>query len=110
MVEALDATPVDGAENATVPFFSADGQALGFWSSGGLHRVPAAGGESEVLASPDRASGVKALRLPDVLPGGEAVLVTVADLDIDSFGCRSYIYNSINYLQAHYRWYVTHCL
>ena len=125
MVEALDATPVDGAENATVPFFSADGHALGFWSngtlmrvslnggapvaiaevgavrgaswgldgnvtygassSGGLHRVPAAGGESEVLASPDRASGVKSLRLPDVLPGGEAVLVTVSDLDIDSF-------------------------
>ena len=24
-------------------------------------------------------------------------------------GCRSDIYNSINNLQAHYRWYVTHC-
>ena len=26
------------------------------------------------------------------------------------FGCRSGIYNSINNLQVHYRWYVTHCL
>ena len=124
--DALDATPVDGAENATMPFFSADGQALGFlsasgtllrvslkggapvaiseaginsrgasWSldenvtfsavNGGLHRVPAAGGESEVLALPDRAGGVKGFLLPDVLPGGEAVLLTVADLDIDSY-------------------------
>ena len=27
-----------------------------------------------------------------------------------SNGCRSGIYNSINNLQVHYRWYVTHCL
>ena len=26
-----------------------------------------------------------------------------------SFGCRSYIYNGVNNLQAHYRWYVTDC-
>ena len=26
-----------------------------------------------------------------------------------NIGCRSDIYNSINNLQAHYRWYVTHC-
>ena len=25
------------------------------------------------------------------------------------FGCRSYIYNGVNNLQAHYRWYVTDC-
>ena len=24
-------------------------------------------------------------------------------------GCRSYIYNGVNNLQAHYRWYVTDC-
>ena len=126
-VGVLDATPVDGAENASMPFFSADGQALGFlsangtlmrvslnggapvaisevgirirgasWSldgnvmfssgsSGALHRVAAAGGESEVVALPDRDSRVKALRLPDVLPGGEAVLLTVMDLDAVSF-------------------------
>ena len=28
---------------------------------------------------------------------------------LQSIGCRSDIYNSINNLQAHYRWYVTHC-
>ena len=27
----------------------------------------------------------------------------------DCFGCRSYIYNGVNNLQAHYRWYVTDC-
>ena len=27
----------------------------------------------------------------------------------NSFGCRSYIYNGVNNLQAHYRWYVTDC-
>ena len=26
-----------------------------------------------------------------------------------SNGCRSYIYNGVNNLQAHYRWYVTDC-
>ena len=26
-----------------------------------------------------------------------------------TFGCRSYIYNGVNNLQAHYRWYVTDC-
>ena len=125
--EALDATSVHGSENARTPFFSADGQALGFqsasgtlmrvslkggapvamsevendargasWSldgnitfgansSGGLYRVPSSGGDSEVLALPDRDRGIKDLRLPDALPGGEAVLVTVANLDIDSF-------------------------
>ena len=28
----------------------------------------------------------------------------------ECIGCRSGIYNSINNLQVHYRWYVTHCL
>ena len=27
----------------------------------------------------------------------------------ESYGCRSYIYNGVNNLQAHYRWYVTDC-
>ena len=27
----------------------------------------------------------------------------------DWIGCRSYIYNGVNNLQAHYRWYVTDC-
>ena len=32
-----------------------------------------------------------------------------ATVRVDTIGCRSDIYNSINNLQAHYRWYVTHC-
>ena len=28
---------------------------------------------------------------------------------LKTIGCRSYIYNGVNNLQAHYRWYVTDC-
>ena len=38
---------------------------------------------------------------------------TIRSKDTDkfyqSYGCRSYIYNGVNNLQAHYRWYVTDC-
>ena len=53
------------------------------------------------------------------LPGHRAELfdskvtglsVRVTEKGTKSYGYRSDIYNSINNLQAHYRWYVTHCL
>ena len=37
-------------------------------------------------------------------------IVNTASVRSQSNGCRSGIYNSINNLQVHYRWYVTHCL
>ena len=45
---------------------------------------------------------------PDVRERQDLYLSTAPGTD-HSFGCRSDIYNSINNLQAHYRWYVTHC-
>ena len=34
----------------------------------------------------------------------------IAFLELDeTLGCRSYIHNGVNNLQAHYRWYVTDC-
>ena len=45
---------------------------------GGLLRVPAAGGEPEVLTTPDSDAGEVAHLWPEVLPGGRAVLFTRA--------------------------------
>ena len=50
--------------------------------SSGLWRVPADGGEPEVLTVPDRERREKGHRHPDVLPGGEAVLYTVGTGDM----------------------------
>ncbi|MGE0864114.1 MAG: protein kinase [Vicinamibacterales bacterium] len=41
----LAAVAIDGTDNATSPFFSPDGQWIGFDSGGTLKRVPIAGGE-----------------------------------------------------------------
>ena len=43
----------------------------------GLFRVPAAGGEPEVVTTPDAEQGEQAHRWPEVLPGGQAVLFTI---------------------------------
>ena len=62
-----------------------------FWEyANGLWVVPAEGGEPRQV--------MPVGWTPDWSPDGEWI------------GCRSDIYNSINNLQAHYRWYVTHCL
>ncbi len=119
----LEATPIGGTERAHSPFFSPDGQWLGFWSAGpgsgtgslfkvafpqggptvkicdtpaiygaswgaddtvvfaqrtgGLWRVPAAGGNAEPLTTLDATHGEYSHRLPFVLPGSHAVLFTV---------------------------------
>ena len=41
---ADDARPIPGTENAESPFFSPDGQSLGFFTTGSLKRVDVAGG------------------------------------------------------------------
>ncbi len=119
----LEATPIAGTERAHSPFFSPDGQWLGFWSAvpgsttgslfkvafpqggptakicdappifgaswgaddtvvfaqrtGGLWRVPAAGGNAQPLTTLDATHGEFSHRLPFVLPGSRAVLFTV---------------------------------
>jgi hypothetical protein len=40
----LTATPIAGTSGAESPFFSPDGQWLGFWAAGKLRKVPLAGG------------------------------------------------------------------
>ena len=56
--------------NDTIVFATAD-------PSTGLLRVGAAGGEPEVLTTPDRAQGELDHGWPEVLPGGEAVLFSI---------------------------------
>ena len=43
-LQGLDATPVPGTEGGTAPFFSADGQWLGFYADGKMKKVSTTGG------------------------------------------------------------------
>ncbi len=47
------ATPLAGTEDATGPFFSPDGTAIGFWVGRTLKRVPASGGPPVTIADVD---------------------------------------------------------
>jgi len=48
-----------------------------FSSRGHLYRVSAAGGEPEILATPDREKGEVFYHMPEILPGGQALLFTI---------------------------------
>ena len=48
-----------------------------FSSRGYLYRVSAAGGEPEILATPDREKGEVFYHMPEILPGGQALLFTI---------------------------------
>ena len=57
--DRIDAKPVPGTAGAYSPFFSPDGQWLGFFADGKLKKVPAAGGSAIVLAdAPSNRGGV----------------------------------------------------
>ena len=117
-VDQLDATPLRGTERGNAPFFSPDGEWVGFrdaadtlkkvsvlggpavticelgggprgmsWASddtivfattasNGLMRVPAVGGEPEVLTTVDPEGFETAHAWPEVLPNGKGVLFT----------------------------------
>jgi serine/threonine protein kinase/Tol biopolymer transport system component len=115
---ASAAHPIDGTEGATDPFFSPDGQWLGFFSDGALKKVPlnggaaeaickaenprggvwssdgsiiftpgtdaslyrvsASGGSAEPVSTIDGAARERSHRWPDALPGGKAILFSVA--------------------------------
>jgi eukaryotic-like serine/threonine-protein kinase len=49
-IDALDAVPIDGTDGAHTPFFSPDGQWIGFWAGGALKKVPLAGGPPVTIA------------------------------------------------------------
>jgi serine/threonine-protein kinase len=115
-LDQLGVKPIAGSDGARHPFFSPDGQQIGFaaldelrrvavgggpsigicrvgpllgatWGpndsivfaqpGGGLFRVPAAGGEPERFAAPDRAQKELNYATPSFLPGGRALVYTV---------------------------------
>ena len=50
-IDGIEAAPVPGTEGATNPFFSADGQWIGFFTIGALKKIPIAGGSATLLAA-----------------------------------------------------------
>jgi serine/threonine-protein kinase len=50
VMDGTAATPIAGTEGAHSPFFSPDGQWIGFFAQGKLKKVPAAGGAAQVLS------------------------------------------------------------
>ena len=49
-LDRLDATPLDGTERGSSPFFSWDGAWVGFFADGRLKRIPSAGGAAVDIA------------------------------------------------------------
>jgi Tol biopolymer transport system component/predicted Ser/Thr protein kinase len=48
-LDSLDAKPIPGTEGASAPFFSPDGQWIGFFAQGKLTKASATGGSSQTL-------------------------------------------------------------
>jgi serine/threonine-protein kinase len=57
-LDRLEATPLQGTERGSSPFFSWDGAWVGFFADGRLKRVPAAGGAAvDIAAAPGAPAG-----------------------------------------------------
>jgi hypothetical protein len=82
---ALKKTPVGGGPATTIcevpalfgASWGSDDTIIFARQAEGLWRVPAAGGTAQALAKPDRKKGELKYLLPQILPGGRAVLFTV---------------------------------
>ena len=93
-LDAFDSTPIDGTEGATNPFFSPDGDWIGFLADDWLKKVPAGGGVAQpicevgprllgatwttagtILYSPDIATGLHEVSAG----GGDGVAITSPD-------------------------------
>ena len=92
-LQSLTAVTLPGTDNATFPFWSPDGQFIGFFAQGSLKRISASGGTPQIvcdapdgrggtwnangviLFSPSRESGLA--RVPDT--GGSPAPVTAVD-------------------------------
>jgi serine/threonine-protein kinase len=66
--------------------WSSDGTIVfNFTHGAGLSRVSSSGGVPEALTTPNREQGERTHRLPEVLPGGKAVLFTIGSNEIESW-------------------------
>jgi Tol biopolymer transport system component len=50
-LDDLEANPISGTEGANTPFFSPDGQWLGFFAGGKLKKIPVSGGTAQTLGN-----------------------------------------------------------
>jgi eukaryotic-like serine/threonine-protein kinase len=50
-IDSLEATPIPGTDGAIAPFFSPDGQQVGFFAQGKLQKVAISGGSPQTLAT-----------------------------------------------------------
>jgi len=55
--DQLEAVPIDDTDGAASPFFSPDGRWIGFWASGALKKVAAAGGPATTICQAVRLCG-----------------------------------------------------
>ena len=64
-VDQLEAVPIAGTENARGPFFSPDGQSIGFWANGQVRRVATSGGTPMTItdAAPTRTTELQVVSL-----------------------------------------------
>ena len=84
----MGGTPLELAELAGGVFgfgWSDDVIVLPDDNAAGLFRLPREGGAADRLTVLDQERGEKGHRLPQMLPGGEAVLFTIARIDVQSF-------------------------
>ena len=56
-LDQLEATPITGTEGAANPFFSPNGDSIGFYAQGALKRVPLAGGAAVTISNVDLVYG-----------------------------------------------------
>jgi serine/threonine-protein kinase len=121
-LDQLEAAPIPGTEGASGPFFSPDGEWVGYYAGGrlkkvsllggaphvicnvppvmhgaswgpddtifyspahswGIFRVSAAGGQPQVVTTPDGSKGERGHYWPQVLPGGKHILFTIGTRD-----------------------------
>ena len=86
-LDQFEATPMQGTEGGEYPFFSPDGEWVGFWADGALQKVPLAGGPPQRLtAMPNNARGASWGRDDLIVfapntPGGSLMQVSAAGGD-----------------------------
>jgi serine/threonine-protein kinase len=56
-LDRLEAEPISGSENSENPFFSPDGQWIGFWKDGELKKLPTNGGPAITICKTTRIIG-----------------------------------------------------
>jgi Tol biopolymer transport system component len=100
-LDQLTATLIRGTDNAVAPFFSPDGQWIGYWAAGQIRKVPLAGGPSVPVVASGQLFGISwgegdlivyagsnggLLEVP--ASGGSPVQLTTPNLDRGEFSHR----------------------